>query len=403
MQDAYLNTSVNIKAVGDICPGDVSIDGFGILQVTKRYGPAFPLQMAGGLLYGADLLLGNFEGTLSTKCRNRAMRMCGLPEFASALKDAGFDAISVANNHVFDHGRSVFDETVSYLDKAGLKICGLRGKQGYYCEPVIFEKNHMSFGLLAYNYVGLEAASRDIGKYVAVVKDSVVNYTWNRTPVVDKRARQNINKKNRNVFEDIKKLKKEVDFVILLPHWGYEWTIYPPYGVVLEARAFIEAGADLILGCHPHVPQGIEKYRDGLIFYSLGNFLFDMCSSRFKNGMIADVCLSKKGIENYQYHFTSTNKNFQPLPAPSTERDACARLLEKSSSAITADDAATRLDDELIYREYERGYNQLKLDKIRYLFISVFRQPGLIKPILIKTLNLLQLIMLRLMGKKIRW
>ena len=402
MQKGSLNRHVNIKAVGDICPGDASVDGFGVLQVTKQHGSTFPFQRIDNLLEGTDFLIGNLEGTLSTKCFSRSLRMCGLPAFAEALKTAGFNAVSVANNHILDHGLDVFEETVSACRKAGLLLCGLRGRDDYYCAPVIVKVKSVTIGILAYNWIGLEGR-KGIENYIAAVFDSAVNYTWNRAPEKDRIARERIREKNRNVIEDINKLKREVDVTVLMPHWGYEWTIYPPYGVVLEARTFVEAGADLILGCHPHVLQGIEMYKDGLIFYSLGNFLFDMCSQRFRNGMIADVSLSEKGIENYQYHFTTTNKNFQPLPAPSFENEACVKLLEESSSAITADDAAIRLDDELIYREYERGYNQLKLDKIRYLFISVFRHPGLIKPILIKTLNLLQVIMLRLKGKKIRW
>ncbi len=395
--------TAHIKAVGDICAGDASIDGFGVLSMTKKHDTSFPFGQVGNLLDGADILVGNLEGPLSAKCHTKDMRMCGLPEIAGALKYVGFDAVSVANNHIFDHGLAVFDETISALAETGLKICGLRGKQDYCCEPVILEKQNITFGLLAYNFVGVEEASKDIGKYIAVVEDSVVNYTWNRVPKEGTRSRQDICKKNKCVLADIRKLKKKVDFVILLPHWGFEWTILPPFGVVMEARSFVDAGADLILGCHPHVPQGLEKYNNGLIYYSLGNFLFDMCSPRFRNGLVADVVVSEQGIENFQYYCTTTNSFFQPVPASEAEQEFWDGIIRESSSVITSAEAEKRLDDEIIYREYEEQYRQLKFDKIRYLLLSVLRQPKYIKPILSKTANLLLLLAQRARGRKIRW
>ena len=224
--------------------------------------------------------------------------------------------------------------------------------------------------------------------------------------LVDKEAitiKTNFYRKDVYFYEDIKKLRKEVDIVILLPHWGYEWTIYPPFGVVLEARCFIEAGADVILGCHPHVPQGVERHKNGVIFYSLGNFLFDMCSTGFRNGMIADIMISDKGIEKFQHHFSTINTFFQPMPTSQPERDFMTELIKESTRAITGFDAKRRLDDERIYKEYERQYKYLKIEKVKYLLFSLFREPALIKPILTKTANLLHLLFLRAKGKKVRW
>ena len=395
-------TRVRIKAVGDICPGDASIEGFGVLAMTKRQGAFSLFRYLGEMLDGADLLIGNLEGTLSSISRHRNLRMCGLPEFASALRRAGFNVVSVANNHVYDHGPAIFEETVYHLEKAGLKICGLRDAGEYYCKPVFITENSLHIGILAYNWVGLEDRE-GIEEHIAVIRDGIVNYTWNRTPEKDREAQNKITEKNTNVIEDIKKLRKEVDIVILLPHWGYEWTIYPPFGVVLEARCFIEAGADVILGCHPHVPQGVERHKNGVIFYSLGNFLFDMCSTGFRNGMIADIMISDKGIEKFQHHFSTINTFFQPMPTSQPERDFMTELIKESTRAITGFDAKRRLDDERIYKEYERQYKYLKIEKVKYLLFSLFREPALIKPILTKTANLLHLLFLRAKGKKVRW
>jgi poly-gamma-glutamate synthesis protein (capsule biosynthesis protein) len=394
---------IRIKAVGDICPGDVSVDGLGVLAVTRKYGADFPFRKLGGMLGGVDLLIGNLEGTLSSKCSNNNLRMCGLPGFARVLHDIGFEVISLANNHVFDHGPQILEETIFCLNDAGLKICGLRGDNDYYSAPVVIQKESLKMGILAYNWVGLESTSKEIEKYIAVVDDSVVNYTWNRNPKKDKEARLLVTKKNKNVLNDIRKLKEEVDVVILMPHWGYEWTIYPPYGVVLEARTFIDAGIDLIIGSHPHIPQGVEIYNGGVIAYSLGNFLFDMHSNKFKNGMVFDAIISKSGVKNYKYFFTTSNDHFQPELASEKEQEVNKELIRASSSAIESDNADERLNDDLIYKEYEQQYNRLKYEKIRYLILALFRHPWLIKPILGKISNFLYLVVLRIRGQKIRW
>lgn len=400
MQDNYI---LKIKAVGDIAPGDSSVDGFGVGSLSKKHGCDFLFQKLNGLLDEADILIGNLEGILSSRCYSETLRLGGIPELADTLRDLGFDIISLANNHVFDYGVDVLQETIKYCENAGLKICGLRSdSDDYYCEPVIIEKKTRKIGVLAYNWVGLEGMS-EIGNYIATVSDGVVNYTWNRNRQKDKQAQQLIGDKNRDVLSDIKKLKKVVDIVVLLPHWGYEWTIYPPYGVVLEARQFIDAGVDCIIGTHPHVPQGIELYKEKMVAYSLGNFLFDTTLSKYSFGMILDCTIDNNNFCKYDFCFSRSDKLCQPARSNMKEDRENRELIIRSTESILADDAEQKLDDDLIYRKYEKAYNRMKLKKVRYLLQSMIKHPSMIKPVIQKCLNLLHLIMLRIKGEKIRW
>jgi poly-gamma-glutamate synthesis protein (capsule biosynthesis protein) len=397
-----LERKVRLGAVGDIAPGDFSIEGHGVGAVSRKHGANFLFDQIREEMTGYDLLLGNLEGVLSRHGSARSLRLCGLPEMAAALRDVGFEVLSVANNHVLDLGPEIFEETINACKETGINICGLKGKSEYSSEPVIVGKNGLTIGVLAYTWVGLESR-RDLNKYVAVVEDGVVNYTWNRDRSKDIEARSMILSKNRNVIQDVQRLRREVDFIILLPHWGYEWTIYPPYGVILEGRRFIDVGVDLIIGSHPHVPQGVESYKRGIIVYSLGNFLFDSTGDRFRYGMVFDCTVSESGRIEHQLHFVKRGANCRPKCVDGEEQQENLRLIEESSRRITSEDAERVLADDLVYREYESQYNGLKREKVLYLLSHLFRNPCLIKPVFRKCRSLLSLMMLRLQGKKVRW
>ncbi len=393
---------VYIKSVGDLCPGDFSVDGFGVGSLTKRKGCDYPFKSLDGALDGADILIANLEGVLSARCRNEYLPFGGLPEMAAALRAAGFGIVTLANNHAFEHGAEVLKETIYYCRKAGLEICGLRGQGLYYCEPVVIEKKGVSFGILAYNWVGLWDQV-EIDTYLATISDGLVNYTWDRDREKDRQARQLILDKNKYVIQDVKRLKSEVNVVILLPHWGYEWTPYPPYGVTLEARSFIDAGVDLIIGSHPHVAQGIERYRDKVIAYSLGNFLFDPQPEKFFHGMIFECAMEKDIIVKYDYFAIASDDRCQPERPGVAEQNKFKQKIAQSTDAIVSASAEIELDDDLIYKEFEKGYNRRKVKKIKYLFVAMLKNPSMVKPVFKKVINLLELIFRRLQGQRVRW
>lgn len=391
-----------LKSVGDIAPGDFTINGIGVLSMTKKYGCEYPFEKIKDSLGNPDLLFGNLEDSLSDECLKRDLRHCGLPGIAKALRKVGFDVLGVANNHAFDHGADILLETVRHCLNAGIQICGLRGPSVYHSQPVILEKGSLRIGILAYNWIGLENESGS-DAYIANIQDGVVNYTWHRDVENDRTKKNGIVNRNINVLNDIRLLKDEANFIILMPHWGYEWTIYPPYGVVLEARKFIDAGANLIIGSHPHVFQGVEEYNGGLIAYSLGNFLFDTISHTAKYGIILSCVISPGSIHEYNIQFIKRGESFQPEPVSDEEERECLYLFNQSNMAITSDRVEKVLDDEIVYEKFVQCYHLLKFKKIVFLAVRLLRQPELIKPIIRKISSFINIISRRIIGQKVRW
>jgi len=391
-----------IRAVGDICPGDMNILGLGVCSKTKKYGAEYLFDSVRDHLKNADIVFGNLEGILTSQSYSRIMRFCGIPEFASALKNAGFTVISVANNHIFEQGVSGFNDTIDNLKKQNILICGLRGEKEYYSQPVIIDKKGKTIGMLSYNWVGVSKFP-DADSYIAQSHDSMVNYTWNRDPAQDIEHQKQSSQRNSHVIEDIRRLKSKVDIVIVFPHWGFEFVHVPPLGVVLEAHSFIDAGADCIIGSHPHVLQGMETYKNKLIFYSLGNFIFDMPFIASKNGVILDCAIHENGPTSHSFHFTRSNHNFQPIPLEATHHETVNRIVTTSSNILKSSNCKTLLHDDLVYKEFEKRYNRQK-------WITIFRHvtllpmhPFIIKVISIKIFGFIYLMLLRLQGKKIRW
>lgn len=401
--DNNRDPAVIIKAVGDICPGDKNIMGLGVLNKTKRFGADFPLSEIKDFLRQGDIVLGNFEGVLSHKVRDKNkcldLTFCGLPEFGDALARAGFNVINIANNHSFEHGPETFLETIDHLRKAGLKICGLRSNgPGYYSEPVVLTLNGCRIGILGYNWVGVNNFP-EVDRYIAQSHDSLVNYTWER----DKKPEIPTSKANSQVIGDIRGLRKEVDVVILMAHWGYEFVTVPPYKLTLEAQAFIEAGANIIIGSHPHVLQGVQKYRGGFIFYSLGNFIFDSRARKQKHTAVLEVTLDKR--QNISYKFTPLyiNRFFQPKVASSKQERYVKMGIAKSSQTLVSFNKKETLDDDKVYRDYEKYYNASKLFSIINHFIAIREDLAVIRLIFKKGVGFLKIILWRLKGKKVRW
>ena len=392
---------IKLKAVGDICPGDKTIMGLGSRSVSQQLGADYFFNEIRELLIDADIVLGNFEGLLAKQSnRNDTSQLsfCGEPDFVYAMKRVGFTLVTVANNHTLEHGPKKFEETVTILERAGIAVCGLRCNSGkYYSKPVIVNVNSWKIGFLAYNWVGVDKFP-EADRYIAQCRDSIVNYTWNR----DKQDTIDVIHANLNVINDIKTLKQETDFVVLLPHWGYEFINYPPKGVVNEAKSFVEAGADMIIGSHPHVLQGMEFFDGKPVFYSLGNFIFDFRPSFLRDSAIlsAEILIDKK--VNYQYLPVIIDKKFQPRPANAGEANRINKLLSIYETIKKKTDCHL-LEDDSAYKAYEKNYNKIKIQNILHHFLLLPKHPQIAKVIFRKFFSALDLIGFKLRGKAVRW
>jgi gamma-polyglutamate biosynthesis protein CapA len=395
------NKIINIKAVGDICPGDKYIMGLGVLNKTILYGEDFPMKKLGGVLQNADIVLANLEGLLSEKVRYpflSNLSFCGLPGFAYMLKSSGINVINIANNHTFEHGNKIFIETVDILRQSGIHVCGLRDRtQKYYSEPVILTLKSKRIGIIGYNWISVDNFP-EADEYIAQSHDSLVNYTWDR----EKKSLLTSHEANRHVKDDIKALRNVVDLVILMTHWGFEYVTIPPFHLTLEARSFIDAGAHIIIGGHPHVLQGFERYNNGLICYSLGNFIFDTRAELLRKTAVLDIDLKDDDISvNYiPYHI---NPSYQPEPATQSQAQSIHAILARSNQSILSPEKERLLDDDEVYRQYERYYNVGKIMVIINHFIAIREDLSVIRLILRKGISFFQIIRTWIKGNKVRW
>lgn len=401
-----MKNAIKITSVGDICPGDKAIMGLGVASKSKKEGTNFFFNKISQHTKGADIGICNLEGILTDSVRGKRsteLTFSGLPEFADSLIEAGFNVINVANNHSLEHGPELFKETVSHLKNAGIAVCGLRNRAtDYWSDPVILRKKGQIIGILGYNWVGVDKF-KGADDLIAQSRDSLVNYTWIRNRNPDERRKKRNGTWNSKLIRDIRKLRKEVDFLILSAHWGYEFVHMPPYNLILEARSFIDAGADLIIGHHPHVIQGMEEFREKHIFYSLGNFIFDMNRKKSRLSCLLNYYIENSISRRFQFVPVVINDEFQPEEAIGRDATFIRSLFSESCRAIVSPEGFEFLDDDIVYREYERYYRIGKIRKVFDHFAAVPQNPIVLKTIGSKTIAALDLIKKRLKGKRVRW
>jgi len=259
----------------------------GDLMLARRVGGAMsaagdfaaPLRPTAARLGAADITVGNLESTLSRAGAPRQGNdsFGADPRVLTGLRLAGFDAVSLANNHTGDYGPAALVETVRRVRAAKIAPLGAGRDAGEARRPVVLERDGIRFGFLAFNAIGETPAA-----------------AGDRPGAVQLRMQPRTGPLNRGdlsaMTRAIRTLRPQVDVLTVLPHWGTQYTsrIVPDQRTV--ARALVDAGADLVVGGHPHVVQGAEIHRGGLIAYSLGNYVFDMDFSQpTREGVILEL------------------------------------------------------------------------------------------------------------------
>jgi poly-gamma-glutamate capsule biosynthesis protein CapA/YwtB (metallophosphatase superfamily) len=273
-------TTISIAFVGDVMldetPGQYIKQG------------KDPFKDFAKILAKSDLRIANLECVVSAKKgkpEDKPYVLKAHPRVLPVLKKY-FSAVSLANNHSYDYGEKTFLETLSLLEKAGLPYLG-GGRDIFQAhEPKIFNVKGKKIALLAYNEFhprSFEALADRPG--VAWSEDEYVVYGIQRA---------------RELYE--------ADYVITYPHWGVEQTKTALPRQVYLARLMIDAGADAVVGGHPHVTQNIETYKGKPIFYSLGNFVFNGFTDDDSNtGWLVQLFI--KGDEiSWQVHEAKINK-----------------------------------------------------------------------------------------------
>lgn len=292
--------------------GDVLLDR-GIGKMIETHGADYPWRHVSHILNKYDLALINLEtsvGTRGNAMADKEYTFQSKPETLEGIVSGGIDGVSIANNHILDYGREGFIETLKNLEKMGIPYAGGGRKKQEALKPAIWEINGMQIGLLAFSRV-----IPDMSWYATDQRAGIASaYDY----YLD------------SISETIRKTKKEVDFLIVSVHWGKELQKYPDKKDVDAAKQFIDSGADLIMGHHPHVLQGIEFYKNRPIVYSLGNFVFNARGKESNQTMIFNVEINKKGIVTANV-IPIRIKGGQPMVAEGQEKEEIIGMLNKRS------------------------------------------------------------------------
>ena len=207
-------------------------------------------------MQNADIMMVNHELQFSTRgepMEDKQFTFQTDPKNVQILLDLGIDIVSLANNHSLDFGQDALQDTFVTLDEAGILYAGAGDSKERAEELQVIEVNGKKFGFLAATRV-IPVAGWDVRN-----KQPGLFTTYDDTRLVER----------------IRESKEECDFLAVYVHWGIEREEYPEEYQNVIAKHCVEAGADVIIGAHPHVLQGIEFIEGKPIFYSLGNYIFN--------------------------------------------------------------------------------------------------------------------------------
>jgi poly-gamma-glutamate capsule biosynthesis protein CapA/YwtB (metallophosphatase superfamily) len=242
------------ESIRTVFVGDIMLDR-AVAREARTRGKEGVFAGITSLFQGADAVIGNFEGTMSTRNSiaipgSSTLRFTFDPTFAPILKQAGFTAVSLANNHSLDFGHAADTETREYIHAADILTFGsaLNSKELSTVIPI----KHEAFCMVGYHDLFVPDPTQ--------------------------------------VLHEIESIRPTCSRVVVFVHWGSEYTHVPSTRQRLLAQSFIDTGADLVIGAHPHVVQPVEIYKGKAIFYSLGNFVFDQnFSFATMHGLLVDI------------------------------------------------------------------------------------------------------------------
>lgn len=285
LRDVLPKSELSLLFVGDIMLSR------NIGMLIERNGPMFPFELIASTTKNADITFGNLENPVSVRGKNQGSiySFRASPVALQGLVYAGFDIVSLANNHIADWGDDALRDSVGHLLEYGLQSVGVGNSMDEARRPNIIRKNGHTVCFQAYSefagWYGKEGSS----PVILPIDDDLI-------------------------VEDIKNNKDMgCSMVVVSLHWGEEYNTKANNTQKEKARAYVDAGANFVIGHHPHVVQEIEEYNGGLIAYSLGNFVFDQnFSVDTRRSVILDSKVSAEGNISYSIipiRFTNT---YQP-------------------------------------------------------------------------------------------
>ncbi len=313
------------------------------------------------IIGGCDFAICNFEAPIKIESMNPIKKagphLYQSNESISFLKEAGFNITSLANNHIYDYGQNALSATIKELRNNKIEFVGGGESFEEAYQIKILEKNDIKICLLAgcENEFGCLFEKQNRGGYAWIFHDQIE--------------------------DNIREWKHKVDFIILIVHAGVEDIQFPIKEWREKYRRLCDIGVDVIIGHHPHVPQGYEKYNKGLIFYSLGNFYFDTASFENKTNDSYSVVLkfekAKKTDFEIVYHKMAESQT------KLVNKNDVSFNLEYLNSLLG--DGYKQRNDEIslkLFNNYYNDYYKLALGRITNKFGTINLIKSFIKKIL---------------------
>lgn len=263
--------------------GDIMM-GRHVNDVIKKNGSDYLFEKVQPVFNQSDYVSGNFENPVLLKKEenyeeqklDKNIHLFSRLEGAQAIKNAGFSVINLANNHMMDYGPNALVETLDTFNDLGVPHVGAGNNVEEATEVEYAEYDGLRVATLGFTDVLVKGFSAQ--RYTAGVARA--------TP--------------ENIVPAIQEAKKNADLVIVNVHWGIEYNKKPSERQEEMAKIMADVGADIIVGHHPHVLSEIELYNDSVIFYSLGNFIFDQGWTRTKDSAIAQYHIDKDGKKSIE-------------------------------------------------------------------------------------------------------
>ena len=283
----------NIYAKDAVSPDQVTITFAGDILFDENYAIMGKVSGNGNIANGivpslltemksADIMMLNNEFPYSdrgTPLEDKKFTFRAKPTSVSFLNDMGVDIVSLANNHAYDYGETAFLDTMETLENAGITYVGAGRNLQEARRPVYYIINNMKIAIVAATQI--EKLDHPDTKG-ATDSSAGVFRCWNGD----------------NLLETVKEAKANSDFVIVYLHWGNENETPIDWAQEKQAPEVVEAGADLVIGAHPHCLQKIDVIQGVPVMYSLGNFWFN--SKTIDTGMIK-ITLDENGLQSYQF------------------------------------------------------------------------------------------------------
>jgi poly-gamma-glutamate capsule biosynthesis protein CapA/YwtB (metallophosphatase superfamily) len=256
------------RIVTTLWVGDVMLGRRVGQQIAAARDPNLPFSGTADRLRAADLTVGNLECTLS---RNGRPTQGGDSFGAEAssltgLRDAGFDVLVLANNHLGDYGDQALRETLTAVRGGGFTLTGAGEDLAAALEPAVVERKGVRFGVVAFNAIGETPAATPASAGALSVRMPPRTGPLNEGDLA-------------RVTDAVQGLSARADVVVVYPHWGTQYVHEPVPEQRDVGRRLVEAGATAVIGSHPHWVQGLDLHQGRLVAHSLGNFVFDMTFS----------------------------------------------------------------------------------------------------------------------------